>query len=218
MGSRRNSPRWHGASRQYQTRPTLPIMVVVCDDAKTAVAYFTELKDELKAKVTVKVVPAPHDGASPDAVISLAIAHAERLLGNESHDAADEDESIWALIDLESEPLRQKQAHAAKKKAMKSRVGVALSQPCFEIWTLAHLIDSGEAFENCGAVVGRIRREWKRLFSGVFANKAQADYAKLMQYRKDAVQRCKKRNAINDQSWSEVYKVVEAIERLASAQ
>jgi hypothetical protein len=201
-----------GLSRPRRIRPTLPIVVVVCDDARTAVAYFTELKREVKEKVTLQVVPAPCDGATPDDVVSLAIKWGTELSSEAHHDPEDAKELVWALIDLEVEAQRQAQAHQAKKKAQQAGVSVALSMPCFEVWTLAHLIDTGEHFMDCDAVLARIRKEWKKRFNADFGRqKAQADYSKLMEHRDEAVRRARMRSAGTDQSWTEVYQVVEAV-------
>lgn len=201
----------YGASRPLRVRPTLPVVVVVCDDAKTACAYFAEIKREVKSKVTVEIIEAPYHGAAADDVVSRAIKRLGELSSNKSHDPDDAAEAVWALIDLEIEPHRQSEAQAAKKRGTENGVSVALSNPCFEVWTLAHLIDTGEAFNGCAAVSARVRSEWKKAFGHEFGAKAQADYAKLMQSRADAVERTKRRSSAGDQSWTEIYKVVQAI-------
>jgi hypothetical protein len=196
----------YGASRPYQTRPTLPVVTVVCDDTKTSVAYFTELKREVKAKVTVNVVPAPRCGASPDDVIKHAVGVVESI------DPTQADDSTWILLDMEAERYKQDQAQQAKKQAAENKVTVLLSNPCFEVWTLAHLVDTGEAFNDCAAVVTRVKAEWKKKFGDGFGKKkGQADYAKLMTFRNEAVRNANKRNSNRDGSWTEVFQVVEAI-------
>jgi hypothetical protein len=61
-------------SRRTCMRPPLPVIVVVCDDTRTAVAYFGVLKRRVKEKLTLRVEPKPHDRASADEVV----AHAHR--------------------------------------------------------------------------------------------------------------------------------------------
>lgn len=195
----------YGSFRLTRTRKPLPIVVVVCDDTKTAGAYFYELKREVKEWVTVDVVPAPRDGASARAVVTYAQEQKKARVPMQRGD------SVWALIDLEGEPDRQRQALQAKKQGADKGVEVALSNPCYEVWTLAHLVDTGKLFKDCEAVVDRIKAEWKRVFGSDFGKKAQADYSRLMQYREDAARRAKRRSAKKDQSWTEVFKVVEAI-------
>jgi hypothetical protein len=204
-----------GLSRPVNVRSTLPVVVVVCDDAKTACAYFTQIKREVRSKVTVEVVEAPNHGATPDDVVRCAISQWAKLKNESSHDPDDSAEVVWVLIDLEVEADRVRAAYTARDKAKGKDIRVALSNPCFEVWTLAHLIDTGEAFNGCGAVVARIKAEWRRQFAAAFENKAQADYSKLRDYRDVAIQRAKARSASKDQSWTEVHRVVEAILALA---
>ncbi len=211
MGSKRKQVRHqrYGASRPYQTRPTLPVITVVCDDTKTAAAYFTELKREVKAKVTVNVEPAPRCGASADDVLRHAARFAESLRPTQSGD------STWVLLDMEAEAYRQDQALQVKEQAALRPVAVLLSNPCFEVRTLAHLVDTGEAFKGCAAVVARIKAEWKKKLGVDFGNKkSQADYAKLMPLRGEAVIIARKRSPDRDGSWTEVFHVVEAVTRL----
>ncbi len=206
-------PNRYGISRPSNTRNPLPVVVLVCDDKRTAVAYFSLLKHQVKAKLYLEVVKAPCHGATPDGVVDVAMNKAKQLADESSSDDGSGD-AVWALIDLEIEPKTQTQAQNAKTKAGKAGVCVALSNPCFEVWTLAHLVDTGEAFQNCGAVVTRVKAEWKKQFGTDFGNKkAQADYSKLMPLRETAMERCKRREQ-NDPSWTEVYKIVEFIAAL----
>ncbi len=200
--------------RPGPTRKPLPIVVVVCDDSRTAVAYFTELKREVKHRVTVMVVKPPCHGATADSVIAVAKAQAEEL--DRERDDADSN-TVWALIDLESEPERQDSAAKAKSRISGTDVQIAHSKPCFEIWTLAHFVDTGAAFKDCKAVLAAVKSEWqKRLGSDFGKQKAQADYSKLMPLRADAVECCKQHRRRNDPSWTEVHLVVESIDTLCA--
>lgn len=209
MGSGHQTARHRYGGRPFQTRPTLPIVIIVCDDTKTAVAYFTELKREVKLKVTVRIEAAPHCGAIPDDVVQHANTLAQKITPKQK------DDSIWALLDMEAETYKQVKARSAKQKASGGQIQVLLSNPCYEVWTLAHFVATGEAFNGCSAVVARVKREWKIKFGTPFGNKkSQADYAKLMPHRSEAVKNAAMRNPNQDSSWSEVYKVVQAIQLL----
>lgn len=201
-------------TRPVATRKPLPIVVIVCDDSRTAVAYFTELKREVKHRVTVMVVEAPCHGATADSVIAVAKARAEEL--DRERDDADLS-AVWALIDLESEPERQDSAGKEIKRASGTDVQIALSKPCFEVWTLAHLVDTVAAFKDCGAVLATVKSEWQKRFGSAFGKqKAQADYSKLMPYRSSAVKRCEQHRQRNDPSWSEVHLVVASIDAICA--
>ena len=96
------------------------------------------MKREVKAKVTIEIVRAPCNGAAPEDVVALAASRAEELYEQDGRDSRD---SIWALIDREAESEKQKKADQAQKKSAGKNCTVILSRPCFEVWTLAHLVD-----------------------------------------------------------------------------
>lgn len=190
----------YGARRPQNSRDPLPIMTVVCDDTKTASAYFNELKKEVKQRRTVNIIPAPHHGADGKSVV----AHAE----SQKPDSPEPGDQVWAMIDLDTNP----QLQPLREQASRAGVQLALSAPCFEVWTLAHLEDTGEGFTDCSAVLARVRTAWKTVTGIEFPpKKAQADYSKIMPLRDEAIARCRKRDESNSQSWTEVWKIVEAI-------
>ena len=103
-------------------------MIKVCRKLWT---YFTQLQREFKTKLTLEVVPAPCDGATPNMVLECAIQRKNELTGELSRDEDDPQETVWALIDLEAGKATREKASEAKKKGEKKGVGVALSNPTF---------------------------------------------------------------------------------------
>ena len=185
----------YGARRTTGTRPVLPIIEVVCDDTRTAVAYFNRLKQEVSGKKVVKVVPAPSTGASADEVIDLASTPSES------------DDMTFVLIDSDTNP----NVSVARAKANAKQVMLLVSHPCFEVWTLAHVQDTGEAFLDCNAVLARLKLKWKDAFGSEMGPKAQARYEKLAASRQVAIERCKRRDPDTNPSWTEVWRAVEVI-------
>lgn len=195
MGSRER----YGAKRSYQTRQVLPLVAVVCDDTKTAVAYFNVLKHKVKDKVTVNVYPAPCYGATADEVFAFAKTKAESF--------SETSDKIFVLIDLDTNPDEAGLRHEASK----NNLTLLLSKPCFEVWTLCHLQDTGEFFQDCNSVLRRVKEKWKEAFSTDFGNKAQADYEKLVELVESAIINCERRRKHTSQSWTEVWLAVKAI-------
>jgi hypothetical protein len=175
------------------------VITVVCDDTRTAVRYFELLRLEFKEHKTVRVYPAPHCGASADDVIEFAIA--------KKPEYAEADDRTFVVVDLDTNPDER----ALRAACDSADLLLALSNPCFEVWTLAHLEDTGEAFLNCDAVLKRVKVRWKVEFNQELNSKAQADYSKIMAFRDEAIRRTRQRNAKNSQSWTEVWKAVESI-------
>jgi hypothetical protein len=210
---RKNQQQRRYGRRPFATRTPLPVVTVVCDDTKTAVAYFTEWKREVKATITVKVEPSPCCGATPNDLVEHALKFVPSP--DPQDDERVEGDSTWLLLDTESEEYKQEQAQDAKRQADERQIHVLLSKPCYEVWTLAHFIDTGEAFQDCKSVLTRLKTEWKKKFGIEFgAKKGQADYSKLIPLQSEAVKNAKNRAPDRDQSWTEVYKIIEAIEAL----
>jgi hypothetical protein len=189
----------YGAPRSSRTRRVLPVIVVVCDDTRTAVAYFKLLKHEVKERKTVHVYPAPHHGATCRDVIEFAQTKAPK--------PTEPDDRVFVLVDLDTNP----NAANLRDEASTASVIMLISNPCFEVWTLAHLEDTGELFSDCKAVLSRVRAEWRELFGTEFGSKAQADYEKLMPLRESAIARCEARKSAANQSWTEVWCAVKVI-------
>jgi hypothetical protein len=194
-----------GARRPPPSRELLPLILVVCDDTKTAIAYFAELRLHVKENCTLKVLPAPRAGATANDVIDCAAAHKNLS----DPDAAT---ALWAIVDLEMAPGSAGHAREFRKRAQRQNVDLALSQPCFEVWTLAHLVDTGENFDSCDAVLRKLKKLWKSEFGEVFPKqKARADYRKLIDRFKSAIDHAKPRNQSNSQSWTEIWNLGEQI-------
>jgi hypothetical protein len=164
--------------------------------------------------VTVHVVASPCSAGTPRAVLARAQEKAREYAGGKVDDRT----SVWALIDREHEPAQQQEADQAQAAARhSSAVGVALSKPCYEVWTLLHLVDTGRAFEDCATVCKTLAQEWLANFDADFDLKAQADYSKLMPLRHEAAKRAEKHRKLDDGCWTEVLHVVNEIDAYATA-
>ena len=203
--------------RRTRFRPILPVIVIVCDDAKTAVSYFNLLKRQVKATLTLRVERNPSDRATAADIIECATNHLSKLRG-EASAGDDNHDSVWALIDLEEDNARRQQAQDAKEEGERAGIRVVLSDPCYEMWTLLHLIDTGGTFDNCGAVLARITIEWQKKFGQPFGRKAQADYSKIMTEMAEAAKRAKIHRERDDPSWTEVYLLIEEVIRRSGDQ
>lgn len=198
--------------RVFQEVPTKRVIVVVCDDAKTSVGYFTCLKQLVRKRTALHVERSPHDRATAQEVVESAIEHRNRLLEEGVHDN-DDHECVWALVDLEWDSERRAAAHQAKSFGVGQGIHVALSDPCYEVWTLLHLDGTGEMFMNCAAALARVETEWQKAFAQAFGPKAHADYGKIMPRIGEAIARAKKNYGANPRtpSWTEVFQALEAI-------
>lgn len=197
------------ATRPVEKRESLPIIVVRCDDCVTAPRYFEELARACKATVRITVRAAPNDGATAFAVVEAAIKDLQSL----DRQASDR-QAVWALIDTEGDPSLQSKAFDAQKFGQENGVGVALSCPCYELWTLLHLEDTGQQFDNCSKVYDALKQAWQQEFGQSIDKKTQIDCGKLLPLIGTAIKNAGKHREANDPSWTEVYQVIEDIQRL----
>jgi hypothetical protein len=196
--------------RRSEHRAPLPVIIVVCDDSKTSVAYLKLLQRELKRRLTLRIYRSPADWATAAQTVDCAEGHLKALQEASAHDDSDQN-SVWALIDLEQEGDRRQKAEQAKADGRTRQINVALSDPCYEVWTLLHLVDTGETFLNCSAVIERLEAEWHKRFGQPFGPKAQADYSKIIGDRLTAAARARVRRERPDPSWTEMYLLIEEI-------
>jgi hypothetical protein len=195
--------------RRVGVRPPAPRIMIVCDDTRTAPNYFAALRGHLSGHHSsppiLDVKGACHHGAATDELIDFAAGLAKGL---------GEDDSIWVLIDLEASETEPRSVSALRKQSRNRKsIKPAVSKPCFEVWTLHHLADTGQKFRDCAEVNGELRKVWKKKFGCDFGNKkAKADYAKIVGRYEDATERSR-RQKNHGHCHSEIYLVIEEINR-----
>jgi hypothetical protein len=177
-------------------------LLIVCDDTKTAPAYFEALRQTWKERCTIQPKGAICTGATADDLVQFAQSERNNLSSTEGA-------TVYVLIDLE---MRRHSGETMTRLRDQNGDGLELifSQPCFEIWTLSHFRASGKLYKDCDAALQDLKQQWKVQFKQSFPkNKAQADYSKLMKLTYDAIANAKKHAHPKDQSWTEVWRVLE---------
>jgi len=189
----------YGAKRSVGGRSPIAFVYVVCDDRKTASKYFEKAITFKLGERQLKALPADSHGKTGEAVIEQA---------SRRKDEADERDIVWALVDLEMKPNSKTLKQKFSRQAKKAKVKLALSQPCFEVWILSHLVYTGQSFANCGAVLSAVKNQWKAAFGHEFPdNKAHADYQKLSDQVHNAVANARKQNPQKAQSWTDIWRI-----------
>lgn len=118
-GSSRRSPR---QARKLATR-----VLIVCGGACTEKQYFDELRrwahnPAVKVKIRSEV-------GSPSQIVNYAAGFLRR--GGDDFDA------VWAVVDVDDFT----DLELAASESRKTGVRLAVSNPCFELWLLLHLVD-----------------------------------------------------------------------------
>jgi RloB-like protein len=136
---RREAP----SGRRPARRRSRPLILVVCGSAKTESTYLRELRNSV-GNPAVDITLVNRD-KSPLQVVEYAIDFVKR-----DERAFDE---VWCVFDVD-----QFDIDPAVRFAQRSRLELAVSNPCFELWLLLHH-DQCKAFcAGYDDVVDRLRR------------------------------------------------------------
>lgn len=126
--------------RAKTSRPFKKLFLIACEGEKTEPNYIDDLVKQEKAKrriaVGSKVLFVNHQHTDPSGVL-------EDLLSDSAYESA---EQRWIVIDRDAvENIKsengghtQENFDNALLKASKEDVGVAYSNPCFELWLILH--------------------------------------------------------------------------------
>lgn len=138
MSRRENTER-----RRQPPRRSRRTILLYCGGVRTEVDYFDGLKERWRAGgVTVKT---RRDGVSPARLVRAAAAYRDRHPG-----VFDE---VWCVVDVDEFDIA-----AAATQARRSRIHLAVSNPCFELWLLLHHADCRAECDGCDDVHRRLRR------------------------------------------------------------
>jgi hypothetical protein len=99
-----------------------------CEGEKTEPAYFTALERYLDKLVRVESI---HTGV-PMTIAEVAAAKLKEI--KKSKDSFEKGDQVWAVFDRDEHPKHE----CAVELCKRSGVGVARSNPCFEVWLILH--------------------------------------------------------------------------------
>lgn len=110
-----------------------------CEGKNTEPAYFRSLQRTV-ADTLIDLVIVPAVGV-PHALAELAAARARELgiagRTRRKRDSYEEKDEVWAVFDRDEHPRYDEAVTLCER----NRVGVARSNPCFEVWLILHESD-----------------------------------------------------------------------------
>jgi len=159
---RKRSP--HLPIRRRQTRPVKTKVLIVGQGRKTEPNYFRGLVREDPVTRRFAVTVKKGRGMSPEAAVEQAITL--QLQARSREETYDE---VWCVLDVEG-PANRPSLDNAAEVAAENTIILCLSNPCFEIWLLAHFERRARAFKDCDAVIARLSTHWR--------GRSQQDYQK----------------------------------------
>jgi hypothetical protein len=140
----------------------LPIrrtVLVVGEGRETEPNYFDGLKreDAVAARFTVTVKKGP--GISPEKIVEEAVKYKLQAAAR-----SEDFDEVWCVMDTEGPEKRGSLARALRM-ARDNDIKVCLSNPAFEVWLLSHFERSAGFCLDCGAVIVKLNKRWRKNFS-----------------------------------------------------
>jgi RloB-like protein len=131
--------------RQHDRRDAR-LFVIATEGRKTEKQYFAMFNS---SRIKVEILATGDDGKSaPQHVL-------ERLNGFREQYSLDEDDLLWFVSDVDRWPTDN--LSAVCREATQKNYGLAISNPCFEVWLCLHLIDLSPDDRTCKDFEKRLR-------------------------------------------------------------
>jgi hypothetical protein len=183
--------------------------LIVCEDGKSAPAYFEALAKHLTLSATSVRVAGSDGHTQPIQVVQRALELKERAADPQS--GTEPFGQVWCVIDGDY----GNKIKPARAKATANGIELAISTMCFEYWLLLHFEESDTSTNDCNALVHSLRRKHLPGYE-----KGACDFRDLVKLVHDARKRAEKlrkpgirRGDLPEvqNPCSEVYKLVNAI-------
>lgn len=139
MAARRRRDDARALARRAPTRAPLPLLLVVCEGEVTEPQYVRGFAKAQGANTVRLHVAAP--GGDPRALVERAAELRDDAAGRAAREG-DENlayDEVWCVFDVDDHARLQ----AARELAQRTGIGLAVSNPCFELWLLLHFRDQG---------------------------------------------------------------------------
>ena len=133
------------------------IFVIATEDTYAPKQYFEALS---LPRVRVLVLETQEQDSAPSQVVDRLI---EAHRNAQRHEKVQEGDEFWILIDSDHhfQPNHCAGTVRSLDAARQSGFGIAVSNPCFEVWLLLHLVplSSADTFSSPAAVETRLRAQ-----------------------------------------------------------
>ncbi len=157
--SRAGVPRRVSSRRAAKQR-----ILVVGDGAQTEPNYFRRLRDEQVVRDRYAVVVRGAKARTPHNAVKTALNEIEK-----DRQRGQRFDRVWCVLDVETAG-ENPGLEDAIALARQHRIDVALSNPSFEVWLLAHFERTSASFRGCQEVIARLNKHWRIV--------SKADYQK----------------------------------------
>jgi hypothetical protein len=125
-------PRKNRGYKRGEPHRDATLFVIACEGAVREKEYFEHL-GKYTSRIRVRVLENTHGNSAPKWVMDSAARYEEEI------GIRDQDQ-LWFVIDVDRWPVQQiRSIHEECEK--RSNWGIALSNPCFEVWLYLHVDD-----------------------------------------------------------------------------
>lgn len=160
-------------------------ILIVGEGQETEPNYFHGLKKEDSVATRFAVTVKKGHGRTPEAVLDEALKYENTAeLRKEYYD------QIYCVIDVEGSSNRSSLDKAMTLAAQK-QIKMILSNPCFEVWILAHFKKTAGYFLNCDAAIVRLSKYWKSSYKQEYRKENKLIYARIKDRIHDAIDRAR---------------------------
>jgi hypothetical protein len=191
-GSGDKKSRGEKGRRRSRHRSEKTRVLIVCEGKETEPNYFRGLRDEETVREKFSVVVQKGKGGSCLDVVQQAAAEKEKAATR-----GEEFDEVWCVFDVERAEQRQ-QVTKARALAEKHGILLALSNPSFEVWLLAHFVRTKRSFADCDRVIEELNKHWRREFGQDYEKNDEQLYSRLANRTQTAIDNAKK---VREQDW-----------------
>ncbi|HYW06041.1 MAG TPA: RloB family protein [Longimicrobium sp.] len=147
-------------ARRAPSRAPLPLLLVVCEGQVTEPQYLGGFGQARGANTVRLRVEAP--GGDPRALVQRAVELRDEAAARATRERDDNVayDEVWCVFDVDDHA----RLRAARELAERMDIGLAVSNPCFELWLILHFRDHGAHLTSKQAAVllGKHMRDYRK--------------------------------------------------------
>jgi len=177
----RDRTRVSSATRIPAARSIKRTVLIVGEGQQTEPNYFRAFRLESTVSERFSVTVKKGHGRSPEAVAKEAIKYKRQ-----AENRGEYYDEVWCVLDVEGLGSREFLERAIIMAGQNS-IKLCLSNPCFEVWLLAHFVRESRAHNGCDSVIGRLNPHWRRLCRQDYRKNDEQVYVRISDLTESAI-------------------------------
>ena len=206
--------------REKRFKKLNSLFVIATEGEKTELQYFSQYKDnfDLEGKrITLEIIPSRKGESSPSYIL-------KNLDSFKKENDLRGIDRLWMVIDRDSHSWKPKEIRDVATKCQQKKYGLALSNPCFELWVLLHLADLSLYSESDKKEIelnARVTKDRTRIEKEILKyinsyNKKNQNFIPLFTNVQKAIDNAKKLSKKKNERWpsslgTHIYKIMEEL-------